>query len=96
MVVTNLDVLTGFDPLHLAVAYNGSGGRIERFPAYGLDDLSPIYEQLPGFEADLGGVRNFGDLPAAARAYVERLEQLVGVPAFLISVGPGREQVIRR
>ena len=94
--LTNLDVLAGFDPLQIAVAYNGPLGRVERFPAYGLDEVSPNYEQLPGFDADIAAVRAFGDLPPAARAYVERIERLVGVPVSMISVGPGRDQVIRR
>jgi adenylosuccinate synthase len=96
LVVTNLDVLSGFEPLRIAVAYDGPGGRLERFPAYDLDKAQPVYRELPGFTADLREVRTFAALPAAARAYVECIEALAGVPVAIVSVGPGREQVIRR
>jgi adenylosuccinate synthase len=94
--MTNLDVLAGFHPLRVAVAYQTAAGRIERFPAFGLESATPIYRELAGFDADITAVRAFGDLPAAARDYVTALEELVGVPIKLISVGPARDQVIVR
>ena len=95
--LTNLDVLSGFDPLPIAVAYEMPGGaRTERFPAYELDAARPIREELRGFDEDITGVREYRRLPAAARAYVEAIEARVGVPVVMISVGPGREQVVCR
>jgi adenylosuccinate synthase len=94
--MTNLDVLAGFHPLRVAVAYQTPAGRIERLPAFGLEFATPIYRELAGFDADITAVRAFGDLPAAARDYVTALEDLVGVPIKLISVGPARDQVIVR
>jgi len=94
--MTNLDVLSGFAPLRLAVAYELPSGRITRFPAFDLDAARPLYEELPGFTGALGGVRAFADLPAAAQRYVEFVERQVGVPIRLISVGPARDQVIVR
>ena len=58
--------------------------------------LEPVYEDLPGWEADTTGCRSFDELPDAARAYVERLEELAGVPIGLVSVGPERDQMIVR
>jgi adenylosuccinate synthase len=97
MCLTNLDVLRGFDPLRVAVAYNGAdGGRLPSFPAFDLEGIIPQYRELRGFDDDITGVRRMADLPARARAYVETLEDLVGVRVALVSVGPERDQVIRR
>jgi hypothetical protein len=56
--------------------------------------LVPVYETLPGWKADISKVRTWQDLPAAARAYVERCEQLLGVPIKWIGVGPGRDAIV--
>ena len=60
------------------------------------DDGQPVYEDAPGWSEDITGVTTWSELPEACRAYVERIEQLVGVPATIISVGPGREQTLAR
>lgn len=52
------------------------------------------YEVLPGWESDISSVRNYKDLPQAARNYVERIEEIVGVPIHYIGVGPGRDALI--
>ncbi len=97
LIVTNLDVLSGFDPLQIAVAYElPDGERTEHFPAFDLEKVVPIYEELPGFTEDITGVREFSDLPANARSYIETIEAQIGIPVVMISVGPGREQVIHR
>lgn len=97
LVLTNLDVLSGFGEIGVATAYEmPDGTRTEDFPTHDLDGLQPVFEYLEGFEGDLTGIRTFDALPAAARAYVEGIESRVGVPVRTISVGPGREQVIPR
>jgi adenylosuccinate synthase len=99
VVLTNLDVLSGFRPLQVCVAYDLGGDparRSENFPAFELDRVRPVYREFRGFEGDLSGVRSFADLPDAARAYVEGVEELIGVPIRTVSVGPGRDQVISR
>jgi adenylosuccinate synthase len=97
VVMTNLDVLDGFDPVPVCTAYRlPDGSTTQHFPAFDLDLVTPIYEELPGFTGDITGVRQFADLPATARAYVEAIEAQVGVPIRLISVGPGRDQVIHK
>ena len=97
LVVTNLDVLSGFGPLKLAVAYDlPDGARIEHFPAYDLEAVTPVCEELPGFDEDITGVREWDALPAGARAYIEAIEERVGARVGVISVGPERDQVIHR
>ncbi|MCB9870464.1 MAG: adenylosuccinate synthase [Planctomycetes bacterium] len=97
LVMTNLDVLSGFDPLPVCVAYQMDDGVVtEHFPAFDLEHATPVYESVPGFTGDLTGVRSFDDLPAKARSYVTTIEERVGRRVSVISVGPGRDQVIRR
>jgi adenylosuccinate synthase len=97
-VVTNLDVLSGFDEIRAAVAYERDGERLDRFPANlpSLDGVGVVLESRPGWTEDLRGAREYGDLPPAARAYVEWLEELVDAPIVAISVGPDRDQVVPR
>ena len=98
--LTKLDVLDGFARIPICVAYRDpvDGRRWETVPAStsAYARLEPIYEELPGWESDLTGCRTWSALPGAARAYVERLEALAGVPISHVSVGPGREQMIVR
>jgi adenylosuccinate synthase len=99
LVLTKLDVLSGLDPLRIAVAYEREGSPARYFPAeFGVEGLAawrPIYEELPGWSESVHHARALGDLPPAARAYVARIEEEVGLPITLIGVGPNREQVIR-
>jgi adenylosuccinate synthase len=98
MAITKLDVLSRFETLQICVAYELAGERIETFPT----DLSvlaqcrPIYETLPGWQQDITSTRAFDELPPGARDYVQRIEDLLAIPASCISVGPGRAQTIRR
>jgi adenylosuccinate synthase len=97
LVLTNLDVLRGFDELHLAVAYRLPGGRrTTELPAFELEAAEPEYVRLPGFDDDLRMVRQFDALPPNARAYVAAIEQHTGLAVRTISVGPERDQVIQR
>ncbi len=95
-VMTNLDVLTGFPELRCAVAYEVDGQRVTEFPAgTDLSRVTPVYESRPGWTEDISGVREMEDLPATARDYVAWIEDLVGAPVVMLSVGPDREQVIQ-
>ena len=98
LALTKMDVLTGFSELKIAVAYEIDGERVEEFPtdAEVLSRVKPIYETLPGWDATLAGCRRYEDLPPTARAYVERIEQLVGVPVTAVSVGADRQETILR
>ncbi len=98
LAITKLDILSGIDPLKVAIAYSYQGERIERFPADlpALLNAEPIYREFPGFTEDITGVRKFDDLPQNAREYLKALEDLAGVPVRIVSVGPERDQVILR
>ncbi len=98
LVINKLDILSGFDEIKIAIAYEIDGKRVETIP-YDLTVLAratPIYETLPGWSGDIMGITRWDDLPINARAYIERIEQLVGVPIVSIGVGPERDQAIER
>ena len=98
--LTKLDVLDGFERISVCVAYRDPAAEREwtTVPASTsvYERLEPVYEELPGWKTDTTGCRAFDELPAEARAYVERLEELAGVPIGLVSVGPERDQMIVR
>lgn len=97
LVMTNLDVLRGFAPLRLCVAYRlADGRRTTELPAFDLHTATPELIELPGFTEDLREVRKFDALPANARAYVQTIEQHTGLAIRTVSVGPERQQVILR
>jgi adenylosuccinate synthase len=91
-----LDVLSGLPELKICTAYELNGERITHFPsdAYLLEQCKPVYETLPGWNEVITGVRKFGDLPSAAKRYIERIRELVGLKVSVVSVGPDREQSI--
>ena len=98
LAVMLLDVLGGLDELKICVAYEIDGRRAEHFPSH-VDDLRrarPVYETLPGWREDLGGVRDHAALPAAAQRYLARIGELLGRPVSIVSVGPDRDQTIFR
>jgi len=100
IVLTKLDVLDGFDRILVAHAYRdpADGREWSTVPASTsvYERLEPVYEELPGWQADTTACRSWSDLPEAARAYVERLEALATVPISHVSVGPERAQMIVR
>ena len=96
--LTKLDVLSGLKELKIATAYRYKGEEIP-FPPQtegGLDEVEPVYETMPGWDEDITKAKTWAELPQAARQYVERLEQLCGVPIVTVSIGPDREQTIIR
>ena len=96
LILTKLDVLTGFDTIRICVGYEIDGRRVDTFPA-SFNDLSralPIYEEHPGWSEDLTELTTAEQLPEAAVSYIRRIEQLTGVPVVRVSVGPGREQTL--
>ncbi len=98
LALTKMDVLSGLPRLKVCRAYRFNGKEYTDFPAQisVLEGCTPVYEELPGWEEDLSGIRDFKGLPRAAQDYIAFLEQLAGVPVSLISVGPEREQSIIR
>ena len=95
--ITKLDILSRFDEIPICTAYELDGQRIEAFPtdATILERCRPVYENLPGWRTDITGVRAISGLPPAARDYITRVEEMLGIHASCVSVGPGREQTIR-
>jgi adenylosuccinate synthase len=95
--LTKLDVLDAFETVKVCVAYEADGTRYEHLPYHQsvLHQVSPVFEELPGWGADLSGATEVEDLPGAARDYVAFLSQQIGVPIKLVGVGPGREQFVR-
>ena len=96
--LTKLDVLSAFDSIPICVGYEYAGKTYQEFPPHQtiLHKAVPIYEHVPGWKTEIGDVREFDDLPKEARAYVERLETLAGVPIAHISVGPEATETITR
>jgi adenylosuccinate synthase len=98
LAVTKLDVLDTLPEISIAVEYAIPDGRSTReFPAdtYSLGRIEPRYETMPGWEADTTGARRLEDLPARARAYLDRIEELTETPIRMVSVGTRRSQIIR-
>ncbi|MFN2227175.1 MAG: adenylosuccinate synthase [Anaerolineae bacterium] len=98
MAITKLDILSRVETLQVCVAYDLDGERIETIPAHPaeLARCRPVYETLPGWKTDISDLRSFEALPRAAQDYVAFVEDLAGIPVALISVGPARDQTIRR
>ncbi|HEU5141741.1 MAG TPA: adenylosuccinate synthase [Solirubrobacterales bacterium] len=97
LTITKLDVLSGLNPLRVAVRYRSREGAVlDRFPYHQsiLHSVEPEYEELPGFDGDITACRSEADLPAEARAYLEFIADFVGVPVRLVGVGPGRDQIV--
>jgi adenylosuccinate synthase len=96
LALTKLDVLSGLEELQVCTAYSLGGVETKDFPS-DIDDLAqvtPVYETLEGWEERLAGARTFDQLPAAARTYVRRVEEVAGVPVVCISVGADRGETI--
>lgn len=96
MIITRLDILDGWDELRVCVAYEIDGVRTEQFPVdtVMLDRAKPIYETIAGWSESTRSITERSQLNAGARAYIEKLEEVVGVPAKIISTGPRREETL--
>jgi adenylosuccinate synthase len=94
--VTKLDVLDGLDTLRLCTGYRYADG-IRDTPPLLADDYvkcEPVYEEMPGWSESTVGLRSYDELPAKARDYLARMQELAGVPVDIVSTGPDREQTI--
>ncbi|MBA2794318.1 MAG: adenylosuccinate synthase [Thermoleophilaceae bacterium] len=97
VVITKLDVLTGIDPLRAAVRYSGpEGASFDEFPYHQsvLHRARGELVELPGWQEDVTAARNMSDLPAAAQSYLAFIEEQLGVPVVMVSVGPARDEMI--
>ncbi len=96
MCLTKLDVLDGLETLKLCTGYRLNGKSVDIFPV-GAEEAAacePVYEEMPGWTEPTVGAKSLKDLPATARAYIARIEELVGVPVDMVSTGPDREETI--
>jgi len=97
-VMTKLDVLTGLTTIPVCVAYDVEGVRVDEVPVSQSDfhHAVPIYEEFPGWDEDISGVRRFEDLPKTAQEYVLAIEAMSGARISAIGVGPDREAIVVR
>ena len=97
LMMMKADVLSGFDTLKICTSYNYRGQEISHMP-YKIDPdlLEPIYEEVPGWGKDLTGCTSEVEFPESLKAYIKYIEDKVGVPITLVSVGPDRKQTILR
>ncbi len=97
IVLTKLDVLTGIPSLPIATGYRDGKREIEGLPTTAaLATAEPVYTHLPGWATDIDAARTVDELPREARAYVDEVERLSGVPVAMVSVGPERAAMIPR
>ena len=96
LALTKLDVLTGVRPIKVCVAYRVGGELADELPLElaDLERAEPVYEMFEGWSEDTRGVRDLTELPAQARRYLARIEDLLGIPFYLVSVGPNRAETI--
>jgi adenylosuccinate synthase len=95
-VLTRLDVLGTLPTIKVCTAYRVGGRTIDTMPAstLGMASAEPVYEELPGWQADTAGCRRWEDLPAEAQAYVRFIQEILGATICIVSVGPERDQAI--
>jgi adenylosuccinate synthase len=96
LALTKLDVLSGQSVLKMANAYELHGKTLSTMPSNirQAATVKPLYEEMPGWQKDISGVRQFDDLPREAQDYIRRIEDFTGVPAVIVSVGPDRGETL--
>jgi len=96
--LTKLDVLSGLDEIRVCTSYKHEGKDViyADLDTYGLEEVEPVYRTLPGWQENISGVRDFGQLPGAAQAYVRLIEEASSAPVKWIGVGPERAAMIIR
>ena len=94
--LTKLDVLDGLDVIRICVGYRNADGAVIEAPtdADSYIGLEPVYEDVPGWKESTLGIKTLEGLPASARAYIARIEELVGAPIDIISTGPDRNETV--
>jgi len=94
--ITRFDILDNFPTIKVCTAYKVGRTTYHRPPANPalLEKCQPVYEEMPGWECPTSDIRSLKKLPPQAQAYVKKLEELIGCPVSLVSVGPSREQTI--
>ena len=96
--LTKLDILSAFDEIKICTGYELDGKEVHYYDidAYQLGRVKPVFKTVPGWQSDITGVRNYADLPQAAKDYVDVVEELLGVPVGWVSLGPEREALVEK
>jgi len=96
LAVTKLDVLSGQSNLKIATSYEAAGKKFKAMPSNirVTQHVKPVYEEVGGWQEEIGGVRSLDDLPVQARDYIKRIEDITETPAVIISVGPARDETL--
>jgi adenylosuccinate synthase len=96
LILTKMDVLSGLKKIKICTGYNFDGKILDKFPNDSkiLEKCEPIYEELDGWNEDLGKFNNFNELPENAKKFVKKIEDTIGVPICIVSVGPERNQTM--
>lgn len=96
LALTKLDVLSGQPVIKMANTYELHGKNISTMPSNirQAAAVTPMYEEMPGWQKDISGVRQFEDLPREAKDYIRRIEDFTGIPAVIVSVGPDRSETL--
>ena len=93
-----MDVFDKFDEIKICTGYKNKKTCeiIKQYPTKVAThyNYEPVYERFRGWKTDISNIRKFEDLPEAAKVYIEKIEELLGVPVKIISVGPNRDQTI--
>ncbi|MGD8865679.1 MAG: adenylosuccinate synthetase, partial [Anaerolineales bacterium] len=98
LAITKLDILSGLNDIQFCTGYSTKNGLFEQLPSSpsDLSPYEPVYERLDGWDEDITDIKSWSELPSPAKKYIEFIEAFTGLPVRLISVGPERDQVIRR
>jgi adenylosuccinate synthase len=94
--MTKADVMSGFNTIKICTSYLIDGKNSEEMPFYADDSIKPVYIELQGWETDISGIREFGQLPQPLKTFIQFIEKQTGVPITMVSVGPDREETIFR
>lgn len=97
IVITKLDVLDELEKIKICIAYNHNGKILKEFPASKriIEEVKPVYIEMPGWQKSLKGVTKFKNLPENAKKYIKKIEKLIGVKISMISNGRSKEETIR-
>ncbi len=96
LAITKLDVLSGQPVIKMANSYELDGKKVTTMPSNinHAAKVTPVYEEMPGWDEDITGVRNYDDLPVQAKDYIKRIEDFTGIEPVIISVGPDRDETM--
>ncbi len=95
LIITKADVLSGFDKIKIAVKYKTKNGATDYMPYDISKDITPLYIELDGWKSDISNYKSKQELPKQLTAFIKYIEKETGVPVEYLSVGPGRDQIIK-